>query len=54
MVVHHRHHVGPRLVDLAVDYALEEQAVLAGAHGIAVEIEFYDVLSIHQHRRHAA
>jgi hypothetical protein len=41
--VHHGGHVGPRLVDLAVDEALEEDAAAALIDRVRVEIELHDV-----------
>ena len=54
MIVAHRHHVRPRLVDLAVNDALEEQPVLARAHRPVVEIERDDVVGGDLGGRHAA
>ncbi len=53
MIVNDGHHVGPRLVDLAVDESLP----VAGsrvADGLAVEIVFDDVGRRHQARREGA
>ena len=54
MVVTDRHHIRPRLVDFAVDDALEEQPVLARTQGPVVEIELDDVVGGNLGRRHAA
>jgi len=40
MTVDDRLHVGPRLVDLAMDEALEEQRLSPGVDGDAVEVVF--------------
>src|SRR5882672_4347898 len=48
MAVHDGHYIGPGLVDLAVDEALEEARPAAGVGWIAVEIVFDDVLGRHQ------
>ena len=47
-------HVRPRLVDLAVDEALEEHAAAALVDGIAIEIELHDVGGGDVRRRHRA
>ena len=54
VIVQHRHHVGARLVDFAMDHALEEQPGLAQPHRIVVEIAGDDVGRGDQRRRHAA
>ena len=52
--MHHRHDVRPRLVDFGVDEALQEHRSAARIYGVAVEVEFHDVVGRHQRRRQRA
>jgi hypothetical protein len=54
MIVAHRHDVRASFVNLAMNDTLEEQPVLARAHGLVVEIELDDVIGGHIRGRHAA
>src|SRR5437763_473553 len=47
MVVHDREHIGPRLVDLAVDETLGHRFPAARIERVAVEVVLEDVLGLH-------
>src|SRR5579864_5170556 len=48
MIVNHRMHVGPRLIDSAMDRALDIDRSAALVDRIAIEIEFDEVVDRHE------
>jgi len=50
MAVHHRHHLGPRAVNFAVDVALDEALALVAGERLAVGVELHQVARRHQRR----
>jgi hypothetical protein len=51
MMMAHRHDIGPRLIDAAVDHSLREQPFGRRAHRLGVEREFENVCRLDQLRR---
>ena len=49
--MNHRHHVRPRLVNFAMNEALQKHGSTTVAHGVAIEIELHDVGGGDQRRR---
>ena len=54
MAVHHRHHVGPGLVNLAMDEPLQVRALARRRDQLALQVIDQDVLGPHQPRRAVA
>src|SRR5271166_2568404 len=54
MAVHDRPNLGIGLVDLAVNKSLDIERAPARVEGVAVEVEFHDVVRCDETRRHAA
>ena len=54
MAVNHRRDIGPRAINLAVNEALEVHAARIVGREIAVEVEFVNVVGLHERGRHVA